>query len=405
MNRYSKKVLIIDDSEDILILMKEILKALKYEILCCTSARKALEIVDETVDLIILDIMMPDLSGKDFLRIFRSNENFSKIPILVCTAMNKSSGEIDDLFGLGINDYINKPFIKQELIARVKVQVDNKILKENLIKSNEDLKKELDKNRELLKMSMGYASELENNLINKLNEAESKNNDETILSGIAFLKSQLDKYKEEKERLIEENQRCNQKVEDMNNIFSTIVMHDTIIEDELSTKLDEATVSAITDPLTKIFNRNKMNESLEKEINIANKYNKNLSLIMFDIDHFKNINDAFGHDIGDVVLKNITSIVTSGLRENSIFARWGGEEFLILLPELSLKKAYAVAERLRKIIQEFNFKEVKSVTCSFGVTQYIPGENSESFLKSVDNCLYNAKRSGRNCVKIESGMQ
>jgi len=152
------------------------------------------------------------------------------------------------------------------------------------------------------------------------------------------------------------------------------------------------------DPLTRIYNRRRFLELLDRGIKNAQRLNQSLSIVFFDIDHFKNINDTYGHNIGDEVLKGLTAITSQTIRSSDIFARWGGEEFLILIESTTLENAAKMAEKLRKIIMEHNFPEVKTVTCSFGVASYHHDETGESFIGRADTALYRAKESGRNRV-------
>ena len=119
---------------------------------------------------------------------------------------------------------------------------------------------------------------------------------------------------------------------------------------------------------------------------------------MFDIDHFKRINDTYGHDIGDDVLVNLSELVKTCIRETDIFARWGGEEFMLLLPHTTMLNASKLAERIRAIIEKNNFPTVGTITSSFGVTQYVNTDTAETFTKRVDRALYKAKETGRNRV-------
>lgn len=155
---------------------------------------------------------------------------------------------------------------------------------------------------------------------------------------------------------------------------------------------------ATTDALTGIFNRMKFNKTLTNEIQRTERYNTPLSLIIFDIDHFKQVNDTYGHLAGDNVLKNLAKLVVSNLREIDIFARWGGEEFVIQTPETALDGAIKLAEKLRSKIENYDFSEPKKVTTSFGVTTFQRGDNSISFVNRADEALYRAKEGGRNQV-------
>ncbi|MFO7750182.1 MAG: GGDEF domain-containing protein, partial [Desulfobacteraceae bacterium] len=126
------------------------------------------------------------------------------------------------------------------------------------------------------------------------------------------------------------------------------------------------------------------------------RYDSNFSIIMFDIDHFKSINDRFGHDIGDSVLKELTSRISGALRETDTFARWGGEEFMVLLSETEKKGALFIAERLRTIIADSQFQTAGTVTISLGVAVFSEKDNEDIFLKRADEALYLAKNNGRN---------
>ncbi len=156
-----------------------------------------------------------------------------------------------------------------------------------------------------------------------------------------------------------------------------------------------------TDPLTKIDNRSRFQENLDKHIVEIKRYDlEPFSIVFFDIDHFKLINDTHGHLIGDQVLKEIAQFVKSQLRQSDIFARWGGEEFVIVLLHTSLEQAQTTTENLRAKIAQNRFANL-DVTCSFGVSHFdMKDDTDKSILKRADTAMYEAKNSGRNCVKI-----
>ena len=154
----------------------------------------------------------------------------------------------------------------------------------------------------------------------------------------------------------------------------------------------------ITDEMLDIYNRTKLMDKLQEEIKRAKRYKSNLSLIMFDIDYFKEINDEYGHQIGDDVLVEIIDIVKEEIREVDFLARYGGDEFMIINPETSLSNSEQLAERLRTKIANNEFKDVAEVTCSFGVAELNKKGNIDNLLKRVDDALYEAKEKGRNKV-------
>ena len=117
---------------------------------------------------------------------------------------------------------------------------------------------------------------------------------------------------------------------------------------------------------------------------------------MLDVDNFKQVNDEYGHHVGDVVLKEIAAVVQDGIRKVDSVGRWGGEEFIIVLPETSLNEAKQVAEQIRLKIESHEFTVVQHKTSSFGVAEYIQGDNSQSIINRADKALYKAKELGRN---------
>ncbi len=119
---------------------------------------------------------------------------------------------------------------------------------------------------------------------------------------------------------------------------------------------------------------------------------------MFDIDDFKKVNDSYGHDTGDYVLKQIASITKEISRNADVFIRWGGEEFIILCPQTDVKDAYSFADRLRKSIEEYKFKDVEKVTASFGVSAIDSTESLRLLIDRVDSALYKSKENGKNMV-------
>ncbi|EDP74082.1 GGDEF domain-containing protein [Hydrogenivirga sp. 128-5-R1-1] len=155
-----------------------------------------------------------------------------------------------------------------------------------------------------------------------------------------------------------------------------------------------------TDRLTGLYNKGKFNEVLQREIQRAKRYKRPLSLIIFDIDHFKKINDTYGHKVGDEVLKALAKLIKKNIRKTDFAARWGGEEFVILAPETNVEGAKKLAEKLRQAVETYKFPTVGKVTISLGVAQLEPDEKPEDFIVRADMALYKAKEGGRNRVEI-----
>ncbi len=176
-------------------------------------------------------------------------------------------------------------------------------------------------------------------------------------------------------------------------IFGYLLAHIKLLSRKLSTL-------AYTDSLTNIYNRLHFAHFLDIEIDKIKRYGGTFSIIFFDLDHFKAVNDNHGHQCGDEVLEKITDIVSKANRKADIFARYGGEEFIILAPETNLSGALIHAERLRNDIEKHVFENVGQVTSSFGVTEFITEtDDEESLFERVDIALYTAKENGRNRVE------
>lgn len=152
------------------------------------------------------------------------------------------------------------------------------------------------------------------------------------------------------------------------------------------------------DALTGAHNRMKFNAVLESELSRCQRYQRTMSLAMLDIDLFKEINDRYGHATGDQVLREFVGLISQHIRECDFFARWGGEEFMILFPETTLEETRQAAEKLRQTIALHRFEQIGTLTCSFGITQLLPDDDFTRLCKRVDEALYKAKHSGRNIV-------
>jgi diguanylate cyclase (GGDEF)-like protein/PAS domain S-box-containing protein len=170
--------------------------------------------------------------------------------------------------------------------------------------------------------------------------------------------------------------------------------------EELRKAWVELAKSAETDYLTKSYNRRKFDEIVIVEMNRTSRYDTPLSLLMFDIDHFKLANDRYGHHAGDNLLVELVQFIKDHTRKPDILVRWGGEEFLLLTPGIALPQAVQLAEKLRGLIAAHVFSVLGTITISIGVTQYMSFDSSDSMVKRADDALYQAKANGRNCVVV-----
>ncbi|WP_428026522.1 diguanylate cyclase [Arcobacter sp.] len=157
---------------------------------------------------------------------------------------------------------------------------------------------------------------------------------------------------------------------------------------------------SITDPLTQVYNRLYLDKSYDYEVQRVKRYNNSFSIILIDIDHFKNINDTYGHSIGDEILKEIATILKENIRQTDKLGRWGGEEFLIICPQTNDEKARILAENLKTIFSHHKFPSIENLTCSFGVSMYDMNAKHDKTFSKADKALYIAKNNGRNKVVV-----
>ncbi len=191
-------------------------------------------------------------------------------------------------------------------------------------------------------------------------------------------------------------------IRDDNNQITGIFL---IVQDvtELASYEQKLIEMNIKDGLTGIFNRRFFQKRLDEEFQRHRRYDTNLSLIMFDIDFFKKVNDNHGHQCGDAVLQSVATKIASTIRQTDYLVRYGGEEFCCLLPQTRKADAFTLAERFRQLIEEYaiTYQEVVvKITISLGVSELTPEDSVESFLRKADEALYQAKNSGRNRVVL-----
>lgn len=181
-------------------------------------------------------------------------------------------------------------------------------------------------------------------------------------------------------------------------IISRLVNFTQVITAELEEVNKEARIFAERDYLTQAYNRVKAHEFIENEIKRCQRYDTELSFLILDVDLFKSVNDTYGHNAGDALLVYLVKMLKQEIRDVDMLSRWGGEEFLIIMPETDLVEAKISAERIRKTIEQTIFSKGNHQTCSIGVTSYKVGECLEETIDRADQALYEAKQKGRNCV-------
>ncbi|MBF0458874.1 MAG: diguanylate cyclase [Nitrospirae bacterium] len=417
------KVLYVEDEDVIRDSIARFLKRRIKDLLLASNGKEGLEIYkQEKPDIVITDIMMPFMSGIEMSIAIKAIDD--DVPIIVTSAFNDEDYFLKSI-EIGVVKYIKKPVNNSDLLT-ILLKVARMVSQQKEIEAkNEFIKTILDNNPTFIMITdideiyflnssflhfLGYETFDEflekGKNINRfivvkedsfykgksfnvwIKEAMSGDRADYIvhMAGKNQLKSEASSY------IIHANTIPEMQARKRYLITFTDISHiecDRKMFQNLATK----------DGLTNIYNRKKFEDELDKEIERSLRYNNFLSLIIFDIDHFKSVNDTYGHQTGDYVLKEITSLVSENVRKYDMFARYGGEEFVILTPETNLAGAKELAEKLRERIQDYEFKEVGRVTCSFGVSEYVKQEDPAGFIKKADYALYIAKNKGRNRVK------
>jgi len=185
------------------------------------------------------------------------------------------------------------------------------------------------------------------------------------------------------------------------NLFVALLLSAIIVaylKNTINKSINKLHYQSTTDNLTKIANRMTLLNKVQKDIEPTIKDGEKHSLIMFDIDFFKRVNDTYGHNIGDSILIEFSSVIKSHIRKHDLLARWGGEEFMLLLPYTELSEAIDKTEQILNTIRTYSFTTVKKITASAGVTQFKTNENVEETFKRADEFLYKAKKSGRDTL-------
>lgn len=300
-------ILVADDEPVNRALIQRRLEREGYRVLTAQNGSVAVEKTKATLpDLVILDVMMPEMDGLEACRLIKEDEATRDIPVIFLSARDETEMKVSGLT-LGANDYISKPFKAEELLARVHVAI------------------RLKRERDHLRMSAEAAA----------------------------------------------------------------------------TRAEVAQERAMTDALTGLLNRYGLQHVLAREHAEARRYDRPLSCLMIDLDNFKTINDTYGHVAGDLALQQVASILRDAVRRSDTVFRYGGEEFLVLLPETDLEGATALAEKIRTSAAARPFgdgERIFSLTLSAGASSLCDNESGNDMIARADMALYQAKEQGRNRV-------
>jgi two-component system cell cycle response regulator len=335
-------LLIVDDNEVHLDLMVEILKEDKrYTLFQALSGEEAMEVMaNNDIQIVILDVVMPGMDGYEVCRQIRRKYRLKPIQIVLISGFNHKN-DLDELLELGADDFIGKPITALELQARLKAA--------------------------LIRLR-----------------------DQTEVYGA--LQGEPQPEGKNLSTLVAENIQLRQEYQKVRRI-----------NEELQESCHQLEQLASLDTLSGLLNRRTLFKRIEIEIERTNRLDWPLTGIMIDIDHFKRVNDNYGHQCGDMVIQEIGARLNRSLRKYDYAGRYGGEEFFVIFSNTTADTAHSIAERFRTEMEETQFacgEQVFNVTVSIGVAQYNPGELPDRWISHADGAMYQAKQRGRNQVVV-----
>ncbi len=451
------RVLIVDDIPTNVRLLEARLTAEYYDVVTASSGPQALDICNTSdVDIVLLDVMMPDMDGFEVCRRLKSNPKTHHLPVLMITALDQPSDRVKGL-EVGADDFLTKPVDDVQLMARVKSLVRLKSLTDELRAraltgqqiAIEDAMRAMDqittnggsilivdtdaRHAERIK---GYLGEHKVDILTQPADAvfqvtgaqyelalismalddfdplrvcsQIRTLEHTRTLPIILMADESDKPRVVRALDLGVNDFISRPVERNElaaRVRTQIRRHRYALE--LRQSVSNTMALAVTDDMTGLYNRRYFDRHLGVMLGKAQAQERDMAVMLLDIDHFKSVNDTHGHDIGDAVLKEFSLRLKRNIRGVDLACRFGGEEFVVLMPDTDFRQAEAVAERVREAVAERGFEVGTSrpltVTVSVGVTlQESLADTPETLIKRADVALYRAKREGRNRVVFDA---
>lgn len=426
------KVLYVEDEDDVREFTGKTIGAIVKEVILAENGKVGLEkfIENQDIDLIVTDINMPKMGGLEMCAKIKEINN--SIPIVVTSAHNDPNF-LKKAIDVGVNAYAMKPVDLYQLIDNMVKAVEPFYLKKQLEEINLNLEDKVKEGIQKIKSIL----DTQDNLIlvtngTVINNANKKFLDFFNVNSIDDFSVKTDcicnkfinsdgyfSYDESNgdvswmvqikrtptiDRIVKMIDKNNHErifalnIDNYIHICEYYVISFTDITD-LKKKSNLLEYQANHDSLTGLFNRQKFHEIFSKELRREKRYAHNLSIILFDLDHFKLFNDDYGHDIGDLALKAVSNISSEVIREQDSIVRWGGEEFIVLLPETSIEGAIIVAQKIKDSIELFEDSKIpRTITASFGLTSFMENDDEDRFIKRADIALFKAKKGGRNMI-------
>ena len=445
-------ILVVDDLEANIRLLEAKLLKEYYTVLTATSGKKALEVLaKEKIDVILLDGMMPEMDGFETCKKIKNNHETTHIPVVMVTALSEVEDRIKGLEA-GADEFLTKPVNDIALLARVRslsrvkvmmdelklrnqtntdlgesiIEIEDNFADSQILIIDDDIVQSKNVTKSLLKLTLNIRA------ITDLADLEQIN--QNYIPDVIIISCQLqdgDPLRVAVNLRTKEVLRYTSFVlmteeEDMSLVIKGMELgmsdyfHYPLDENELLARiktqirrkkyqdslrdgLDKSVSLSIKDGLTGVYNRRYFDMHIEHMINKANTASKGIALLMFDIDHFKLVNDVYGHQAGDVVIKNFAEIIKNCIRVMDLLARYGGEEFVAAISDVTQESCMEIAERIRGDIERYEFavpnlSHPLKKTVSIGVSFYHDALSTAQFIEEADKALYEAKEGGRNKV-------
>lgn len=444
-------ILVVDDIEpNIKLLTAKLLKEY-YTVLTANSGKEALAILKkEKIDIILLDVMMPEMDGFEVCKTIKTDPETTHIPVVMVTALSDIDDRVKGLEA-GADEFLTKPindtalFVRLKSLSRMKSLIDELKLRNStnallgvtniemhdtftdkkILLIHDDVVQAKNIKQMLLKITQNVKVISNSDALDIINEYTTdlviisstlENDDPLKISVILRGKAEINgvviilQIDEDGMPLVVKGIELG-----INDYFVYPIEESELLarirtqlkrkqyQDNLRNDLEQSVNLAAKDGLTGLFNRRYFDIHLKQMIEKANKESIKLYLLMCDIDNFKHVNDTYGHQAGDKVLTIVSRILKNTLRVTDLIARFGGEEFTILLTDIDISKAIETAERVRVKIEYMDFHiedqiEPLKKTISIGVTKYKKEESIESFIERADKAMYEAKTTGKNKV-------
>ncbi|MFZ5930536.1 MAG: PleD family two-component system response regulator [Pseudomonadota bacterium] len=453
------RVLVVDDVPANVKLLEAKLSAEYYEVITAVNGQQAIEVAEaEMPDIILLDVMMPVMDGFTACRKLKENSRLRHIPVIMITALDQPSDRVQGLLA-GADDFISKPIRNNPLFPRVRSLIRLKMMTDELRarditgqnlglmdlpnwEDGGDIKGRIlivddqarssarisgalnegghnaqvvDDSAEALRLAKGGAFDLIIVSLSMRNYdglrlcSQFRTAEETRTVPLLIIVEDPEDSRLARGLDMGINDYLVRPIES-NELFARVrtQLRWHRYEEKLRHNLHLSLQMAVTDALTGLYNRRYMETHLQILTQRAKQEDRPISLLMIDIDFFKNINDAHGHDAGDKILKQFSAGISRNIRGIDLACRFGGEEFVVIMPETDMAIASLVAERIRQYTETFSFdvgaENPVAMTASIGVTSLIGnGDTPETILKRADDALYRAKNDGRNRVSEHIG--